>query len=106
MSGHEVHVVAKRPQPAGDQLDKLLVIALGKIGAADGAGEEHVADEGDLGVLVEEHNMAWRMSRTVADAEFGVSDLHRVAVLEPAVGRAVLGIAEARPPGVAAHVFE
>ena len=45
------------------------MIAERKVGASDRAAEQHVADEGDLGGLVHEHDVARRMAGAVHDVE-------------------------------------
>ena len=88
------------------EFDELLVVALGKIRASDGACEQHIADECHLGVLVEEDDMARRVAGAVAHTEFRLADGHRVPVFEPAVGRAILRVAETGALGVAAHLVQ
>ncbi len=43
--GHEGHVVPHRPEPLRDRCDQLVEVTLREVGAADAAGEEHVAHE-------------------------------------------------------------
>ena len=46
VAGDEHRVVAHRPQPLRDAGDQRVMVAPRKVGAADAAGEQHVADEG------------------------------------------------------------
>jgi hypothetical protein len=46
--GHEHRVIAHRPQAPGDAADQRVVVAAGKVGAADAAGKQHVAHKGAL----------------------------------------------------------
>ena len=62
-------------------------IAAREVGAADGALEQHVADLGEPRLAVEEDHMAGRVAGAVVDLELGLAEGHRVAVVEPAVGR-------------------
>ena len=48
MAGYKSHLVAEWPEPVSDRVDERGVIAARKVGSADGAGEQHVADEADL----------------------------------------------------------
>jgi hypothetical protein len=63
------------------------VVAAGEVGAADAAGEQHVADEGALRASgAVEHHVARRVAGAVAHVEHAVADLHRVAVGSQRVG--------------------
>ena len=106
MAGHELHVVAERPEPARYGLDKLLVIATRKIRAPDRTCKQNVANERHFRAHMEEHDVAGRVAGTVADAELRLTDLHDVAVLKPTVWRAILGVGEARTCGVAPEPVE
>src|SRR5579872_1564646 len=88
VAGNEMHVVAERPQPRRDRIDQLLMIAARQIASSDGACEKHVADECDLRSFVKEHDVTWRVSRTMTHAERGIADSDHVAIFEPAVRRA------------------
>ena len=43
MTGYEGNVIAQRPEAFTDRADQRRVVAHGKIGAADGTLEQHVA---------------------------------------------------------------
>src|SRR5690348_9935821 len=97
-----MHVVAERPQARGDRIDELLMIAARQIAAPDGTCEQDVTDERDLRIVMEEHDMAGRVSRTMAHAERRLADRHFVAVLEPPAGCAVLRVGKAGATGISA----
>jgi hypothetical protein len=44
---HECHVIAQRPKPLADRLDKRAMITAKKIRPADRALKQHVADKGE-----------------------------------------------------------
>src|SRR5256885_399338 len=48
-------LVAHGPQALDDAVDQLLVVALGKVGAADAAREQHVSHEGAVDLRRMEH---------------------------------------------------
>ena len=62
-----------------------------EVGAADAAGEQHVADEGVPGARLERTPRGRRVAGAVAP-QFAAADLHRVAVVQPACRREGLGI--------------
>jgi len=84
--GDEHRVVAHGPKPLPDAADELGVVALGEIGAADAAGEQHVAHEGALRLHGMKHHMPRRVTRAVANVQRAVPDLHRIAVGQPPRG--------------------
>src|SRR5690606_21803338 len=59
---HERHLVAQWPELAGDRVEQVLVVAHREVGAADRAGEQHVADESEASRTVEEHHVAGRVA--------------------------------------------
>lgn len=100
MPRHEAHVVAQRQQLGEDAADELTVIAAGKIGAPDRAGEEHVADEGEPLVGREVDHVPRRVARDVEDFQRVLSHLYRVALFEPLIGQERLGFAKAKGAGL------
>ena len=65
MAGNELDIIAERPELLMDRVDQRLVIAARKIGAADRAGEEHIADQGQFRRGMEKHHMPRRMAGCV-----------------------------------------
>src|SRR5438132_1321808 len=65
VAGHELDIVAERPEASGDRLDQLGVVAAREIRPPDGALEQHVAHLGELRLAVEEDHMARRVPRAV-----------------------------------------
>ena len=59
----------KRPEPPGDRVDQILVVAHREVGAADRALEQHVADDGELRGGMVEDDMAGRVAGAVIDVE-------------------------------------
>src|SRR6185369_7799582 len=84
---HEADVVAQRPEPRGDRLDQLGVVAAREVGAPDRALEKHVADLGEPRLAVEEDHMPGRVAGAVVDLELRLAEGNLIAVVEPAVGR-------------------
>src|SRR6266481_4620501 len=58
---HETHVVAQRPELGGDGVDQVGVVAAWKVGASDGALEQHVAHLGEARLAMEEDHVAGRV---------------------------------------------
>ena len=67
----------------------------GQVGAANGAAEKDVADNGEAGLLVEEDHRAGAVAGAEEDLEFVPGDRDRIAFLEPPVGGAAAGALEA-----------
>src|SRR5512132_117086 len=66
-------------------MDQSVVVASGKIGPADGAREQDVADQGQSGVRVEEDHVSGRMPGTMPDLQDEIADGCLLARIEPAV---------------------
>src|SRR5258706_4430456 len=79
------HVVAQRPELAGDRGDQILEVAARKVGAPDRASEQHIADLGEAAPAVEEDHMSGRVAGAMVDLEFRLSEAHPVTVAEPSV---------------------
>ena len=97
MAGNELDVVAERPQALFDRAHQRVVVAAREVGAADRAGEKHVAHDGQLRRPVEEADMPRCVARCVQHFHDDIAETDRVAILEPAIGRkggAVPGEAE------------
>lgn len=71
------------------------MIAAREIGAADRAGEQHVADDREPVRTAEEHDVTGRVAGTVIDLERFVAELHGIAVVQPAIGLECIGGREA-----------
>ena len=82
----ETHVVAQGKELVADRVDQRRVVAARKVGAADRALEQHVADEGQLCFRLVEHHVAGRVAGTVQHGETQRTDFDRVAVFQPPVG--------------------
>ena len=90
MAGDEHGLVAHRPQALDDAVDQILVVALREVGAADAAGQQHIAHKRPINLRSVEHHMAGRVARAVAHLESLVANVHRIAIGQPARGREVL----------------
>lgn len=85
MAWNERHVVAQRPKPIPDGMDELIVIPARQVGAAYGASEQHIADQGQAPLAMEIHHMALGMARTMQDFQNLLAESHLIALLQPAV---------------------
>src|ERR1700722_341026 len=90
MARDEAHLVTQWPEPFRDRLHELGVISAGKVGPADGALEENIADQRKLRFGMKEHHVTWSMTPAEADREVHLSDVESVPVLQPAIGLAGL----------------
>ena len=84
---NEHRVVTHGPQTLGDAIDQVLVVAARKIGAANAACKQHIADKRtfDLGRI--KHHMAWRVPRAMAHLQGVLAEGDGVAVVQPTCGR-------------------
>ncbi len=80
------YVVIQGQQLVLDGLNQGVVIPLGEIGAADGAVEQYIAHDHQLGFRLIEHHMAGGVSRAVAYFEAGFPHGDAVTLFQPAVG--------------------
>jgi hypothetical protein len=85
VSGDEPHLVPEREEPLADRAQQRGMIAARKVGAADGAAKEDVADLGESGDRVEKDQVAWGVTWAVQDLEHALTDLDLLAVLEPSI---------------------
>ena len=106
MAGHELHVIAERPEFVGYRADQVFVVAAREVCAADRALEQYVADEGDLCICVVDHDVARRVTRRVDDAELHAFQFQLVAIFEIAVGGDVLQTGQAVLHGRAFDLVE
>ena len=86
VAGDEGGVVAQRPEPPGDRVDQVLMVAHREIGAADRALEQDVADDRELRGGMVEDDMAGRVAGAMIDVEGQLADRHLIAIDQPAVG--------------------
>ena len=84
---YEAHIVAERKELLADRRDQRTMVAARKIAAPDRALEQHIADKGEAGGRIVEHDVPGRVAGTVQHVETDRTDLDAVAVLEPAVRR-------------------
>jgi hypothetical protein len=89
VAGDKLNIVAKWPEFASDAVEQLLVIAFGKVGAADAAFEQEVTDKGDFRWPVDDCHVAWRMARAMDDLKNVARQLQRIAIIEIAGGQAI-----------------
>ena len=106
VAGDEADVVAIGPQTPGDRRDQRVEVAARKVGAADRSLEQHVADEGDPQVRIDEDHVAGRVPGAMPHRERDVADADRVAVLEPAVGFEPPGAGNAERGALRAELIE
>ena len=95
VAGDEHGFAAQGPEFLGDGVNEVGVVAPRKVCPADGALEQHIADNRQLGGGVMKDNMARRMARTMDDIEYERADGHLVAVRQPAIGREGVGAGDA-----------
>ena len=91
MAGDEHRVVAHGPQALGDAVDQILVVALGEIGAANAASEQHIADKSALYFGRIKHHVSWGVPWAVAHLQSVRPQGNGVAVTQPARGRESAG---------------
>ena len=58
MPGNKANVIANGEQLLANRVNQLLVITPGEIGATDGAGKDHIAHPGELGLAVQKNDVA------------------------------------------------
>ena len=87
--------VPQRQQGLGDRLDQRTVIPTGKVGAADAAGKQHIANPGEFFGLVQQHDMARGVAGAEVDIQLALAKLHLVTLLQPAIRRERGGMGEA-----------
>ena len=86
VAGNEGSLASHRPQPLGDRIKQILVIAAGEVGASDRSLEQHIANQRELRFGMVEDNVPGGVPGAVAHAECQFSDRHRIAIDQPAVG--------------------
>src|SRR5690606_7435049 len=93
VAADETDVIAKRQQLFLDRPDQRVMVAARQVGPSDRPLKQHVADMSEPGLAVVEHDMAWRMPRTMKYLELMPGKGHRVAFRQIPVGRAISHIA-------------
>jgi drug/metabolite transporter (DMT)-like permease len=86
MARQEGDVITQREELVADRADEGGMITEREIGAADGPGEEDIADNRKTRGSVVEDDMAGRVPGTVDDVKLCISDGDTVPVDEPTVG--------------------
>ena len=86
MARNEHRAVAHGPQALGDAGDQRVVVALRKIGAANGPGKQHIAHKGALDLRRIKNHMTGRMSRAVTYLQRAAANGDCVTVKQPAGG--------------------
>ena len=75
MAGHECYVVAQGPKLFSDRIQQRVVVAAGKVRAADAALEKHISTN-DAGMsIVYKHHMTWSVARCMTDRQVELSEL-------------------------------
>jgi hypothetical protein len=75
MARHKVDIIAIRPELARDRGDQIVKIALGKVRATDRAFEQQITDKGQLGILIDDRDMAGRMAGAMNDVKLMACEL-------------------------------
>jgi len=104
--GNEADIVSQREEFFADGIEQFPLIAARKIGAADGAPEEHVTDHGQARVGGVENHMPGRMPRCVDDLQCMFTHLDRIAILEPSIRLENLRLAEAEPAALLGQLVD
>jgi thiol-disulfide isomerase/thioredoxin len=86
MPRDEAHVVTERKQFVADGCQQRRVVPARKVGAADRTLEQHVADEREPRLPLEEHHMAGSVARAMQHIEMHATDLNAVAFFQPLIG--------------------
>ncbi|EXI77373.1 MAG: hypothetical protein AW12_03113 [Candidatus Accumulibacter sp. BA-94] len=100
------HVVAERPQALANRRDQGVEIAFREVGATDGSLEQHVADDRQTVRPAEEDDMSGRMPRAMKDVHLDLAEMHRIAVLEPAIRGESAHFREAEHPALRRHAVD
>ena len=85
MPGYETDIVAQREEFFTDRIEQVLVIAAGKVGTANGAAEQDIADDGKALVGGEKNHVPGSMARGVYHLQFMLAYPDRIAIFQPAV---------------------
>src|SRR3546814_11866280 len=85
MAEHEPHLIAKRQDLDADGAQKRRMVSARKVGSADRAVEDHVADMGETLLPIEVDDVPGRMAGTVEDVEYMPVERDLLALIEEAV---------------------
>src|SRR3546814_10843877 len=85
MAEHEPHLIAKRQDLVADGAQKRRMVSARKVGSADRAVEDHVADMGETLLPIEVDDVPGRMAGTVEDVEYMPVERDLLALIEEAV---------------------
>ena len=89
-------LIAHRPQAPDDAGNQRVVLALRQIGAANGAGKQHIAHKSTTNFGRMKHHMAGRMAGAVVNSQRAVTDRDAITVKQPARGRERLSRGQAK----------
>src|SRR6516165_7017189 len=106
MSADDCNVVSQWQELVADRLQQLPVIASGKVDAADGTREQHVAHNGQTLVRTEKDDASRRVPGTMQDLECQLPNLDAISVFQPSLGCHVRGVQHAVGKGTFAHPLE
>ncbi len=95
MSADDRDIISQGQKLFSDRFEQLPLIASGEIGAADRAGEQHVADDRQALRRTEKDDASRRMPRTMQDLERQLPDLDLIAIFQPSVRLHVRGVPDA-----------
>ncbi len=84
MPRNEGGIVAKRPEPAGDRIDQVLMIAHREVGSPDRTLEQDIADDRKLRGRMVKDDMTGRVAGAMIDVEDEIAHRHLIAIDEPA----------------------
>lgn len=79
-------VIAHRPQPLGDAVNELLVVALRKVRAANAARKQHIPHKNAVNLGRIKHHMTRGVAGCVAHGKGLIANLHGIVVVQPARG--------------------
>jgi len=100
---NEDDIVTERPEPIADRRNQRIEIAFRKIGTANRALEQYVANDRQAARLVEENHVPRRMARTMQDVHFDLAERYLVALDEPAVRSEGTHVGKAEHPALHRH---
>ena len=87
MATEELEIVAQGQKLFRDGPDQRGVIAVGKVGAADRALEQHISHQRELGSPIDEYDVPRGVARAMQHVEPVRSQRHMVTFAEPSIGR-------------------
>src|SRR5271165_3999466 len=81
VAAQEGELVSERQQLCSDRVDQRVVIAIGEIGPANRALEQHVAHQRESRRMIDENNMSRRVAWAVQNIETMRAESDRVTLL-------------------------